>query len=77
MAVCALQTGHVGDASQESVGITNMNFKQCTVQVKEETSKEQLLMIVLVSGASALIVLILVSGLIYRYYCGYGPSSTP
>ena len=77
MAVCALQTGHVGDASQETVGITNMNFKQCTVQPPAKITVQQLVMLIVVSGASAIVVLLLVSGLIYRYYCGFGVFNTP
>ena len=34
-------------------------------------------MLIMVIGASALVLLVLISGLIYRYCCGFYPSETP
>lgn len=71
MGVCSLQAGHVVDASQETGAITNMNFKLCAIDIEVEVtlSMREYIFLIIVVGATTLVILILLSSFIYRYCC--------
>lgn len=45
------------------------------IDIKETKTVQELIVIVMTTGASILVVFIIASGLIYRYLCGFGQTT--